>query len=92
MMPDHGVRIIHVDDLKKILAVAAEEGANKALKAVGLDGPNAANDINEARSLLEAYRSAKKTAWQTFVRLFTTALFGALIAGVVVKLKVFGNP
>jgi len=35
-------------------------------------------------------RMARRTAWQTIVRLITTGLLLALIAGVAVKLKVFG--
>jgi hypothetical protein len=33
---------------------------------------------------------ARRTAWQTVVRLLTTGLLLALIAGVAVKLKLFG--
>jgi hypothetical protein len=34
---------------------------------------------------------AKRTAWQTVVRLITTGLILALIAGVAIKFKLFGG-
>ena len=69
---------------------AAEQGARKALADVGLDGPEAAIDIRDLRTLLDSLRMARRTAWQTVVRLMTTGLLLALIAGIAVKLKLFG--
>jgi hypothetical protein len=34
---------------------------------------------------------AKRTAWQTFVRIITTGILVALMAGIVIKLKLFGG-
>ena len=78
------------DEFEAMLARAAEKGARKALADVGLDGPAAAIDIHDLRTLLESLRMARRTAWQTIVRLMTTGLLLALIAGVAVKLKLFG--
>jgi hypothetical protein len=64
--------------------------ARRALADVGLDGPEAAIDIHDLRTLLESLRAARRTAWQTAVRLLTTGLLLALIAGVAVRLKLFG--
>ena len=50
-----------------------------------------ANDIRELRGLLEAFNTAKHTAWQTVIRLVTTGFLLALVAGAVIKLKVFGG-
>jgi hypothetical protein len=44
----------------------------------------------DLRTLLESLRMARRTAWQTVVRVLTTGLLLALIAGVAVKLKLFG--
>ena len=52
--------------------------------------PEAAIDIHDLRTLLESLRMARRTAWQTIVRLITTGLLLALIAGIAVKLKLFG--
>ena len=78
------------EDFEAILARAAEKGARKALADVGLEGPEAAFDIRDLRTLLASLRMARRTAWQTIVRLVTTGLLLALIAGVAVKLRVFG--
>ena len=78
------------EEFEAILARAAEQGARRALADVGLDGPEAAIDIRDLRTLLASLRMAQRTAWQTVVRFVTTGLLLALIAGVAVKLKVFG--
>jgi ABC-type hemin transport system ATPase subunit len=75
---------------RRTLARAAEQGARRALADVGLDGPEAAIDIHDLRTLLDSLRMARRTAWQTIVRLITTGLLLALIAGIAVKLKLFG--
>jgi hypothetical protein len=53
--------------------------------------PEAARDISELRSLLDAFNEAKKTAGLTNVRMLITGLVFALLAGAFVKLKVFGG-
>jgi len=78
------------DEFEAMLTRAAEKGARRALADVGLDGPEAAIDIRDLRTLLESLRMARRTAWQTFTRLITTGLLLALIAGIAVKLKLFG--
>jgi hypothetical protein len=78
------------DEFEAMLGRAAERGARRALADVGLDGPEAAIDIHDLRTLLESLRMARRTAWQTVVRVLTTGLLLALITGVAVKLKLFG--
>ncbi len=77
-------------EFEQLLELAAERGARKALADVGLDGKDAASDIRDLRSLLGCMRLAKRTAVQTSVRLITTGIILALMAGVAVKLKLFG--
>ncbi|QKS28122.1 MAG: hypothetical protein HT579_03705 [Candidatus Accumulibacter similis] len=79
------------DDFEELLERAAERGARHALHGVGLDGPDAAHDIRELRSLLDAFNEAKKTAWLTIVRMLVTGLVMATLAGAFVKWKVFGG-
>ncbi|MCE7524554.1 DUF6127 family protein [Alloalcanivorax xenomutans] len=75
------------EDLEDMLSRAAERGARRALADVGLDGENAREDIRELRSLLQALNLAKRTAWQTMVRIATTGLLLALMAGLAIKFK-----
>jgi len=79
------------DEFEQLLELAAKRGAKKALADVGLVDEHAANDIRDLRSLLGAIRIAKHTAWQTVVRLVTTGVLLAVIAGLVIKLKLFGD-
>jgi hypothetical protein len=79
------------DEFEALLARAAERGAKRALANVGLEGEDAADDIRELRSLLEAFNTAKHAAWQTAVQLLTTGFLLVLVAGAVIKLKVFGG-
>ena len=86
---DAGLIRMPEDEFEAMLSRAAEKGARKALADVGLEGPEAAIDIRDLRTLLASLRMARRTAWQTVVRLVTTALLLALIVGVAVKLKLF---
>jgi hypothetical protein len=79
------------EEFEELLELAAERGAKRALADVGLIDDHAANDIRDLRSLLAAVRIARHTAWQTAIRLITTGLIMALIAGVAIKLKLFGG-
>lgn len=68
---------------------ASEIGAVKALRACGLHDDKAGDDVKELRGLLEAWRLARRTAWSTTIKWFTTLLIVLVMAGLSVKLKVF---
>ena len=78
-------------EFEALLARAAAEGAKRALADVGLDGDEAALDIRDLRSLLDCIRFVRRTAVQTAVHLITTGIMLALLAGIALKLKVFGS-
>lgn len=86
-----GMVVMPREEFEKLLEQAAERGARRALADVGLDGEDAEHDIRELRGLLEAFNTAKHTAWQTLIRITTTGLILALMAGAAVKLKLFGG-
>ena len=77
-------------EFEVLLARAAETGARRALQEVGL-GTDAAEDIRDLRSLLAGFRLAKRTAVQTTVRIITTGILLALMAGIAIRLKIFGG-
>ena len=83
--------VLPKDEFEDLLERAAERGARHALTEVGLEGPEAANDIRELRGLLDAFNEAKKTAGLTVVKMLVTGLVMALLAGTVLKLKLFGG-
>ena len=47
--------------------------------------------VCQLRGLLDAFTSAKRTAWQTVVKIVTTGFVLALMAGAMIKLKLFGG-
>ena len=86
-----GMVVMPHDEFEALLERAAERGARHALADVGLDGPDAARDIRELRSLLDAFNEAKKTAGLTIIKMLVTGMVMALLAGAFVKLKLFGG-
>lgn len=85
-----GMVVLPPEELETLLAAAAERGACRALERLGLENGAARQDLHDLRSLLEALRLARRTAWQTVVRLVTTGILLALMAGIAIKLKLFG--
>jgi len=71
------------------LKISAEEleamldrSAKRALESIGLTDENAAKDIQEMRSLLDAWRDTRKSIWNTTVKILTVATL-TFIAGAV---------
>ncbi|MBV6795012.1 DUF6127 family protein [Xanthomonas euvesicatoria] len=79
------------EDFEELLDRAAERGAERCLAHLGLENGSAARDIRELRDLLDAWRAARHTAWQTFVKVLTTGLLAALLVGAAIKLKLMGG-
>lgn len=77
-------------ELDGLLEQAAERGALRLLAHLGLENGHAARDIHELRGLLDAWRDARKTAWQTTIRVLTTGLLALLIVGAAIKLELMG--
>ena len=79
------------DDLDDLLTRAAERGAERCLAHLGLENGHAARDIRELRDLLEAWREARHTAWQTIIKVATTGLLAVILVGAAIKLKLMGG-
>lgn len=63
------------------LGALAKRGASDALKAIGLNDPQAADDIRDIRDLLRGLRVLKKAAWTTaFSALGRILGWGILVA------------
>ena len=80
------------EDFDDLLDRAAERGAERVLAHLGLENGHAARDIRELRGLIEAWRDARRTAWQTAVKVITTGILAALLVGAAIKLKLMGGP
>ena len=83
--------LLRKEDFEELLNHAAERGAERVLSHLGLENGHAARDIRDLRDLIEAWREARHTAWQTFIRVLTTGLLAALLVGAAIKLKLMGG-
>ena len=70
------------EELETMLDNAARRGAKQALRSIGLLDDDAAKDIIEMRSLLEAWRDTRRSVWSTVVKLATVGVL-TFIAGAV---------
>ena len=75
--------LLRREDFDELLERAAERGAERCLAHLGLENGSAAKDIHELRDLLEAWRDARRTAWQTTIKVLTTGLLAALLCAAV---------
>jgi len=83
--------LLRREDFDELLAHAAERGAERCLAHLGLESGHAARDIRELRDLLAAWRDARRTAWQTSIKVVTTGILAALLVGAAIKLKLMGG-
>jgi len=83
--------LLRKEDFEELLNHAAERGAERVLSHLGLENGHAARDIRDLRDLIEAWREARHTAWQTFIRVLTTGILAALLVGAALKLKLMGG-
>jgi hypothetical protein len=83
--------LLRKEEFDDMLDRAAERGAERCLARLGLENGHAARDIRELRDLIEAWREARHTAWQTFVKFLTTGILAALLVGAAIKLKLLGG-
>ncbi len=83
--------LLRREEFDDLLDRAAERGAERALAHLGLENGHAAKDIRELRDLLQAWRDARRTAWQTAVKVITTGILAALLVGAAIKLKLMGG-
>ena len=68
-------------EMARMIEKAAEAGAKKALRDVGLSDDDANSDVKELRNLLDTWRITKRTAVKTIVQAVTYLFLGALITG-----------
>jgi hypothetical protein len=69
------------EEMALMIEKAAEAGAKKALRDVGLSDEDANVDVKELRNLLDTWRITKRTAVKTIVQAVTYLFLGALITG-----------
>ena len=72
--------------LRALIEEASEVGAERALGVLGLTDPKARRDMDELRELLQAWRDAKKSAWQAVAGWLVRILLALLVLGMSVRL------
>lgn len=70
-----------VDQLRAVIEEAAAQGAARTLARLGLDDEQSVQDLREVRDLLSAWRAARRVAWETAVKIVTTAVLALLALG-----------
>jgi uncharacterized membrane protein YdfJ with MMPL/SSD domain len=76
--------------LRALAEEASEAGVERALSALELAGQGARRDMDELRELLQAWRDAKRSAWQAVVTWVVRIGLAALLVGMAVKLGLTG--
>jgi hypothetical protein len=76
--------------LRALIEEACENGATRALAAIGLQDVGAGADIIELRQLVQGWRDAKRAAFNTVVVWLTRTLVAALLIGLAVKMGMVG--
>jgi hypothetical protein len=72
--------------VRALVEEASEVGAARALEALGLGDGKARRDMDELRELLQAWRDAKKSAWQAVAGWMVRILLALLVLGMSVRL------
>jgi hypothetical protein len=73
---------VNKEELQVLIEQSAELGAKKALRDIGFsEDKDLLTDVSELRSLLDSWRSAKRTVGKTIVQALTTLFLAALMAG-----------
>jgi hypothetical protein len=75
--------------LRGLIEEASELGAERALGALGLRDPSARRDMDELRELLQAWRDAKKSAWNAVVTWAVRIFLAILVLGMSVRLHLW---
>jgi Family of unknown function (DUF6127) len=73
--------------LRAIIEEASDLGAMRALMRLGLQDSAASSDIQEVRKLLEAWRTAKSSAWKALVSWCVKLILAGLLLGLALHLK-----
>ena len=72
--------------VRALVEEASEVGAGRALAALGLSDGKARRDMDELRELLQAWRDAKKSAWQAVAGWLVRILLALLVLGMSFRL------
>lgn len=84
-LEQHSIIELSKRDLDEMIEAAAERGAAKALKNLGLSDDQAPHDIRDLRELMSSWRSIRKEAISTSTKIITTVILTAMAIGLGVQ-------
>ncbi len=73
--------------VRALIEEASDLGAMRALARIGLHDADAGADIHDVRALLEAWRTAKSSAWKALVSWCVKLTVAGLLLGLALHLK-----
>ncbi len=80
-MDDRKQHIVDAEMYRAMLEKAAEDGAKKALAAIGLHDEAAANDVRDLRSLMADWRAMKRGVFTSLANALVLGALGLIVAG-----------
>lgn len=73
--------IIDAEMYRAMLERAAEDGAKKALAAIGLHDEDAANDVHDLRQIMADWRAMKRGVLTALANTIVLGIIGLLVTG-----------
>ncbi len=73
--------------LRALIEEASDLGAMRALTRLGLNDASAGADIHDVRQLIEAWRSAKSSAWKALVGWCVKFMLAGVLLALALHLK-----
>lgn len=86
-MEDRKRLIIEAAELRAMLEKAAEDGAKKALAAVGLHDADAADDVRDLRQVMADWRAVKRGVFTSLANAIALGLMALIGFGVLWHLR-----
>jgi hypothetical protein len=77
--------------LRAVIEEASELGAARVLSRMGLDDPDAQDDLSELRQLLQAWRDAKASVWKAIIGWLVRGSLALLLFGIAFRLGGLAN-
>ena len=72
-------------EINAMMEKAAECGAKRALRSIGLQDETAMADVRDLRSLLDAWRLTKRTVLTTLIKALVVAVLAAIGAALAIS-------
>jgi hypothetical protein len=86
-MDDRKRLVLEAVELRAMLEKASEDGARRALAAVGLHDEDAADDVRDLRQVMADWRAVKRGVFTSVGNAIALGLLGLVVAGILWHLR-----